>query len=98
MADRAVYIVGLNKFYLTNKTNVTRLWEVVERELGGFGELEIAWNDQDGKAHIVPARKHKIKSICQKAHRNRILIRVEGDYDHNYDFISIHQDIVGGRD
>jgi hypothetical protein len=91
-------VIGRNKFYVTNKTNVTRLWEVVERELGTANELEIVWKDEREETHVTPARKHKIKEICQKAFRNRIIIRLEEDDDLDYDYISIHQDLLGGRD
>jgi hypothetical protein len=103
MSERTVYIVSLNKRYITNKTNVTRLWEVVERELGNQENLEIAYcltqeEDQNRDYHVTLARKQKIKSLCQETYRNRILVRTKDDEDFDDNFIAIFQDFVGGRD
>lgn len=101
MADRTVYIVGLNQKYLTNKTNATRLWEIVERELGSV-ELEISYQKGEEDTHYTttPARKGKIKQLCIDAIRNRILIHPVGaDLDMDMEeCISVQQDIFGGRD
>jgi len=100
MADRAVYIIGLNKFYLTNKTNITRLWEVVERELGNF-ELEISYQVSEHSCFKkIPARKHKIKQLCIDSYRNRILIHPVHINPHvdSTNCISVQQDLLGGRD
>jgi hypothetical protein len=101
MADRTVYVLGLNKFYLTNKTNVTRLWEVVERELGQQ-ELVISYkkDEADVDYTTTPARKHKIKQLCIDAYRNRLLIHPvdEDPWDDTTECISVQQDLLGGRD
>jgi hypothetical protein len=99
MAERTVYIVGLNKEYITNKTNVTRLWEVVERELG-TEDLFMSYRvDQDDKEYVtIPARHHKVKKICQTCYRNRILIHVGEMLDRDDNIVSIIQDIIAGRD
>lgn len=96
MSDRTVYVIGLNKMYLTNKTNVTRLWEVIERELGKEN-LEISYKKNEDEEYIVtPARVYKIKQLCNDAYRNRILVHSTGARDENC--ISIQQDILGGKD
>jgi hypothetical protein len=104
MAGRGTtYIVSLNKRYITNKTNVTRLWEVVERELGSQEDLEIAYcltqeENRNRDYHVTLARKQKVKSLCQETYRNRILVRKKDDEDLDEDFIAIFQDLIGGRD
>jgi hypothetical protein len=104
MAGRGTtYIVSLNKLYITNKTNATRLWEVVERELGSQNDLEIAYcltqeEDKNRDYHITLARKGRVKALCQKAYRNRILVRTKGDENFEDDHIAIFQDLIGGRD
>jgi len=100
---RTVYIVALNGTYLTNKTNVTRLWEVIERELGTDLYLSYQKESGDEAYTTIPARKHKIKTICQTAYRHRIYIHQhEYQTDYNRDdlekHISIFQDLLGGRD
>lgn len=99
MADRTVYIVGRNKLYLTNKTNATRLWEVVERELGQQ-DLTISYQTDEYTVKTTPARKHKIKQLCIDAYRHRIIIHPTDDdpWEDAEDAISIQQDLLGGRD
>ena len=101
MADRTVYIVGINKLYLTNKTNALRLWEVVERELGDE-ELIISYKKNDGDSHFTttPARKGKMKQLCIDAHQHRILIHPVGidPLEDTEKCISVQQDLIGGRD
>jgi hypothetical protein len=98
MAESFIYIVGMNKFYLTNKTNVTALWDVVERELGSDKDLEISYHDKEGDTYYTttPARKQKVKKLCQEVVRNRILIHETGDM--TGDVMSIQQDLYRGRD
>lgn len=96
MAERTIYIIGKNKHYLTNRTNVTRLWEVVEQELGTQDNLEISWQKNEGDEYsVTPARKHKIKQLCQEAFKNRILIHEVGNSEN--DVIQIRQDLLGGK-
>jgi hypothetical protein len=97
MAERTIYIVSHGKTYKTNKTNVTRLWEVFECEWGKQ-ELEIAWqkNEKDEYYETTPARKHKIKKLCQDAVGNKIYIYPVGEFYE--DGMAIWQDVIGGRD
>jgi hypothetical protein len=98
MSQPFIYIVGRDKMYLTNKTNVSALWEVVERELGDEKDLQISYHENEGDTcyTVMPARKQKIKVLCQEVVRNRILIHKEGDMTGT--IISIHQDLYRGRD
>jgi hypothetical protein len=99
MAERTLYILGINRKYITNKTNVTRLWEIVERELGD-SDLFISYQkDEEDESHnTIPARSHKVKKLCQDAYRNRILVHVGFEIFDETDVFSIQQDILGGRD
>ena len=96
---RLIYIVALNKSYITNKTNVTRLWEVIERELG-TDDLYLSYEEDQGDKYFVtvPARRHKIKKICQNAYRNRIYVHVGEDLDKDENHLYIQQDVIGGID
>jgi hypothetical protein len=93
-----IYIVGKNKKYLTNKTNVTRLWEVVTRELEEDKDLEISYqkHEKDDYFTTVLGRKEKIKQLCQDAVRNRIIVHLTDDFDG--DQVTIFQDLYRGRD
>jgi len=77
---------------------MARLWEVVERELGDGTELEFSYHlsENDTYYTTTPARKGKIKKLCQEVYRNRILVHPIDDRDG--DVLSIHQDLYKGRD
>ena len=92
-----IYIIGKDRLYLTNKTNVSAIWEVVERELGDEKGLEFSYKENEGDTcyTVMPARKQKIKVLCQEIIGNKLLVHATGDRSGT--IISIHQDLYRGR-
>ena len=93
-----IYIVSYNKKYLTNKMNVSALWDVVTEMLEEGIALEFSYRlDEDGDWHTEPARKHKIKKLCQNIWKNQLVIHKNGEFEEG-DFIFVFQDIVRGKE
>ena len=93
--DRTVYIVSHDKKYITNKTNVTRLWEVFE-EIFGDRPLMIDYQENEDDEVFIsqPARMPKIKKIALIAYKNRFHVYPTDEPDNK---ITVFQDIIGGR-
>ncbi len=93
-----IYILGINRIYLTNRTNVKKVWEVVNREMGEE-DLYMSYETKEGGAkHTVPARSGKVKKLCNLSHRNRILIHKGFDIPQNADILSIQADLINGSE
>ena len=100
MARGPIYIISHNGQYLTNRTNAKRLWELIE-EIFGEREIEICYRAEEGDTEytVIPARYQKLKSTCQIAHRNRIVIREADDQDIPFnEWLTIMFDQIGGEE
>ena len=101
-----IYIVSYNKKYLTNRANVSALWEVVTAFLEEEKDLEFSYRleetDDDGEPtpsewHTELGRPNKIKQLCQNIWKNQLVIHKTGEFDEG-DFIFVFQDIVRGKE
>jgi hypothetical protein len=101
MTTRYIYIISHNNKYLTNRTNVARLWDVVLEIFKSYDNPMGLWisyqkNVEDEHFTTVSARRQKIKQICIDAIGHSIRIH-PNEHDMKTDRLTVYRDAIGGQ-